>query len=94
MNHDPPLSCSFCWSYIYKNDQGAVASNPICQECLNKTNSVPSGFPFKMINEVAEYECPICLSLIRKATELPCTHLMCHACLEYYEDDRLQTQGR
>ena len=95
MNQDPPSSCSICLSNIFKNDQGAAASNqPTCQECLNKINSVPSGFAFKMVTKVAEYECPICLSLIRKATELPCTHLMCHACLEYYEKSRLQTEGR
>ena len=98
MNRDPPFSCSICHSDIYTNNQGAAAadaaSSPTCRECLDKMNSVPSGFPFKMVTKFQEYECPICLSLIRKATELPCTHLMCHACLKYYENGRLQTHGR
>ena len=91
MDKNPISSSSNCQSSIDSVVQGAAALNPADQECLNNQ---PSGFPFKMVTKVTEYECPICLSLIRKATELPCTHLMCHACLNYYEDDRLQTQGK
>ena len=50
-----------------------------------KMASVPSGFPFQMVNEEKEYECPICLVIIKNATELNCTHLMCGECLVYYE---------
>ena len=55
--------------------------NPKCDECLKTIISIPSGFPFELVNKVKEYECPICLSLIKDATELSCTHLMCKACL-------------
>ena len=54
-----------------------------CDECLKKMNTVPSGLPFKAVNENDKsYECPICLSIIKDATELSCTHLMCKQCLE------------
>ena len=91
MDKNQTSSSSNCQSGIDSVVQGAAALIPTGQECLNNQ---PSGFPFKMVTKFPEYECPICLSLIEKATELPCTHLMCHACLNYYEEERLQTQGR
>ena len=53
-----------------------------------KMASVPSGFQFEMVNEENEYECPICLVIIKNATELDCTHLMCMECLDYYEKNQ------
>ena len=81
-------NCSFCLAWIPNIESNA--SNLTCEECLRKMNSVPSGFPFKMVNEVKEYECPICLSLIENATELTCSHLMCKACLEFYEKGEVE----
>ena len=85
-------NCSFCPTLI--RIIGSSASNPICDECLKKKDSVPSGFPFIMVNEVADYLCPICLSMIENAMELDCTHLMCKACLEYYEKCEIEKHDR
>ena len=81
-----PPECSLC--------SAANATNLKCEECLRKINSIPSGFPFRMTNKVSEYECPICLSLIRDATELTCSHLICRACLEFYENGEIQKNGK
>ena len=80
-------NCSFCLAPIPNTSN---ASNLKCQGCLRKIDSVPSGFQFKTIAEFKEYECPICLMLIKNAIELPCTHLVCKACVEYYEDGEVQ----
>ena len=80
-------NCSFCLAFIQNTSN---ASNLKCEECLTKLDSIPSGFSFKMVNEVKEYECPICLSLIENAIELPCTHLVCKACVEFYEDGEIK----
>ena len=76
-------NCSMCLRSISNAEENE--SNIKCEECLKIMTSLPSGFPFKMVNEEKEYECPICLMLIYDATELDCTHLMCNGCLEYYE---------
>ena len=81
-------NCSFCFAIIPNTESNAT--NLKCEECLRKMDSIPSGFPFKLVNEVKEYGCPICLSLIKNATELTCTHLMCKACLEFYEKSEVQ----
>eukprot|EP00111_Clytia_hemisphaerica_P005610 TCONS_00016308-protein len=52
---------------------------------------IPTGYQ----NEIAGpdkklFECPICLCIIRKATELPCEHLMCSDCLLHYENEEIQ----
>ena len=86
--HQNHINCSFCLASIQKI--GSNAHNPKCDECSRKIDSVPSGFPFIMVNEITEYECPICLSLIETATELPCTHLMCEACLVFYENGEVE----
>ena len=80
--------CSLCTALI--PDVESNATNLKCGECLRKINSISSGFPFKMTNKVSEYEFPICLSLIKDATELACSHLMCRACLEFYENGEIQ----
>ena len=86
--HEHQPNCSFCLAFIPNVESNA--SNLKCEECLRKIDSVPSGFPFKMVTEFKEYECPICLALIDNATELSCTHLVCRACLEYYENGEIQ----
>ena len=58
-------------------------------------NSIPTGYQ----NEIAGldkklFECPICLCIIRKATELPCEHLMCGECLIYYENEEINRVKR
>ena len=92
MYQNPQIDCSLCLTLIHPNNEIAAA-NPKCAECLRKMNSIPSGFPFKLLVKVAEYECPICLALIKDATVLPCTHLMCRACLDYYENSQIEAHG-
>ena len=87
-NLTPQPKCSICTTSIPNIESDA--SNIYCEECLRKIDSIPSGFPFKMVTEVSEYVCPICLSLIENATELTCSHLMCKRCLEYYEECELK----
>ena len=73
--------CSMCRRFI--SNKQSNESNIKCDECLGKMASIPSGFLFKMKdeNDKEEYECPICLSIIKNATELNCSHLMCRECL-------------
>ena len=81
--------CSLCRKILNKPSN---KSNIKCDECLGKIASIPSGFAFKMVNEddKKEYKCPICLSMIKNATELNCSHLMCRDCLEYYEKSQVE----
>ena len=81
--------CSICEESIPRVQSNA-SINVKCDKCLSKKASIPSGFPFKMVNVMKEYECPICLSMIKNATELNCSHLMCGECLEYYEKSRIE----
>ena len=81
-------NCSLCRKFI--SNEPSNESNIKCDECLGKIASIPSGFAFKMVNSMKEYECPICLSIIKNATELNCSHLMCRDCLEYYEKSRVE----
>ena len=83
-------NCSMCRKFI--SNEPSNESNIKCEECLGKIASIPSGFSFKMVNEDVkeEYECPICLSMIKNATELNCSHLMCKDCLEYYEKSQVE----
>ena len=39
---------------------------------------------------VKEYECPICLLLLRDCVELPCSHSLCKSCLQRWEDSPLE----
>ncbi|XP_066920613.1 TNF receptor-associated factor 6-like [Clytia hemisphaerica] len=75
--------CSICLAQI---DRGSKSNK--CSHCIKKMNSIPTGFQFETDGEEKkEFECPICLGIIRDATELPCHHLMCLACLEHYENE-------
>ena len=47
------------------------------------------GYDFKP-KEDCVYECPICKKIIRKFTELPCSHATCKSCLEHWEQQRSQ----
>ena len=85
--------CSLCHLPFLPNTVSSPNTSQInfkCDECVKTICSIPSGFPFELVNKVKEYECPICLSLIKDATELPCTHLMCEACLAFYEDGEIK----
>ncbi|XP_066936267.1 TNF receptor-associated factor 5-like [Clytia hemisphaerica] len=80
--------CTLCLNQIESESSITQKQSLKCLKCLKIIESVPSGFPFEMTASytVKEYECPICLVLIRDATELPCKHLMCRECLIHYEN--------
>ena len=81
--------CYFCKADLQNIESNAT--NLKCEDCLRKMEAVPSGLQFQMVNEEdRRYECAICLSLIKKATELPCLHLMCQGCLEHYEKTQIE----
>ena len=47
----------------------------------------PTGFQFDAAGEMTkEWECSICLMIIRDVVDLPCNHIYCEQCLEYHED--------
>ena len=76
-------SCATCLKVLESNSK--------CDVCSRDISSIlASRFPFKMVNEEKEYECPICLMIIRYATELDCSHLMCRECLEHYEKSQIE----
>eukprot|EP00111_Clytia_hemisphaerica_P020402 TCONS_00060111-protein len=79
---EDPERCSICLQPKAPNSP----SNK-CDQCLDKMNKVPTGFAFKAVEGQGdkEFECPICLCLIKGATELTCEHLMCGECLLHYE---------
>ncbi|XP_066933840.1 uncharacterized protein [Clytia hemisphaerica] len=82
--------CSICMAPL-KEDS---VSNK-CKQCVKKMNSVPAGFPFETAGpDRKEFECAICLCIIRNATELPCEHLMCKECLEHYEKEQISQAER
>ena len=88
-----PSKCSICYERIINvpsTSSSPEKLNNKCQKCLTTMNAIPSGFPFKFAGDTdKEFECPICLSIIREATELPtCHHVMCRECLVYYEQER------
>ena len=80
--------CYFCKKDLRNIESNA--KNLKCEDCVRRMDAVPSGLPFKMVNENKGYECPICLSLVKKATELPCYHLMCQGCLQHYEKTQIE----
>ena len=46
------------------------------------------GYDFEIAGDtIKEYECPICLLLIRDASMLPCTHTLCQTCLQKWENE-------
>ncbi|XP_066922852.1 uncharacterized protein, partial [Clytia hemisphaerica] len=79
---EDPKRCSICLQPKTPN-----SSSNKCDQCLDKINKVPTGFAFRAVEGQGdkEFECPICLCLIKGATELPCEHLMCGGCLLHYE---------
>ena len=80
--------CYFCKVDLLNIESNAT--NLKCEDCLRKMEAVPSGLQFQMVNEDSRYKCAICLCLIRKATELPCYHLMCQRCLDHYEQTQIE----
>ena len=65
-----------------------VMENPqSCSLFIGEMGDIPTGFAFIVVEGQGdkEFECPICLCLIKGATELPCEHLMCGDCLLHYE---------
>ena len=48
------------------------------------------GLQFKMVNGDRGYDCAIFLFILKKATELPCYHLMCQGCLQHYEKNQIE----
>jgi len=87
---DVKEQCSICLAPLLERS----TSNK-CRECTKKINAVPTGFQFVIAGqERKEFECPICLCIIRDATELGCEHIMCGKCLERYEHDQIvKTKG-
>ena len=82
--------CSICLSPLPE-----FSNSNKCKQCLDKMESIPTGFQFEIAGaERKEFECPICLCIIRNATELPCEHLMCKDCLEHYEKGQIEKSKR
>ena len=85
-----PSKCTICLMPLVNQS----VSNK-CQQCLKKMDSIPTGYQFEIEGpERKEFECPICLSIIRNTTELPCEHLMCKECLEHYETEQSEKAKR
>ena len=59
-------------------------------------DSIPTGFSNEVTGTTDKklFECPICLCLIRNATELPCQHLHCADCLIFYEKEEMDKLKR
>ena len=87
------MNCSKC-SKVF--DVETLSSNikAECIGCLSKLRKEIGGYPLKMTDEQQlqkDFQCPICLLIIRDATELPCNHLMCKSCL--IQNERYLTQS-
>ena len=88
------LDCSDCSKLI--SEVEATSNLTVkCIECLKTdTTSRDGGFPFEMTEEhlneqlKKDFQCPICLLIIRDTTELPCGHIMCANCLVKSENVR------
>ncbi|XP_066914977.1 TNF receptor-associated factor family protein DDB_G0268444-like [Clytia hemisphaerica] len=53
------------------------------------------GYSFELAGqEVSEFRCNICKLLLREATELPCTHMFCQACLWEWHMDPKSKAGK
>ena len=50
------------------------------------------GYDFKTTEKKTppEYVCLICQLLLKKATELPCSHVYCQECLLKWEEKKLE----
>ena len=77
------INCSKCSQKIRVEATSNVKAE--CRECLFQSTTENGGFPFEMVGDEhqlqKDFQCPICLLIIRDATELPCNHLMCKSCL-------------
>lgn len=46
------------------------------------------GYDFVLVgNAIKEFECPICLFLIKEAVQLPCTHAFCSSCVDKWQNE-------
>jgi len=67
-----------------------------CIGCLSKPKKEVGGYSLNMTDEQQlqkDFQCPICLLIIRDSTELPCNHLMCKSCLVQNEHYLMQSKG-
>ena len=48
------------------------------------------GYEFDTKDNKTSYNCPICKTIIKQFTELPCHHAACKKCLEQWEQNRFQ----
>lgn len=49
------------------------------------------GYDFEVIGDIGkDFECPICLLLIKEAVELPCAHVFCKLCLENWQANPME----
>ena len=89
------MACSRC----SKEFNVKVTSSNIkaeCIGCLSKLRIEVGGYSLKMPDDQQlqkDFQCPICLLIIRDATELPCNHMMCKSCLVQNEHYLTQTKG-
>ena len=79
------LVCSNCYTDFQVE---AITKNLTaeCYDCPLKPNTdICGGYPFEMVDDETQlaqnFQCPICLLILRNTTELPCNHLMCAKCL-------------
>ena len=91
---DSEAYCSICRKTFFVTLSELGESLNKCPKCLNKIISIPLGLPFKFAGEPAkEFECAICLSIIKDVTEIPsCNHVMCAQCLIYYEQEQRKSK--
>ena len=77
------INCSKCMKKIRVEATSNVKAE--CLECLFESTTEDGGFFFQMVGDEQQLKkgflCPVCLLIIRDATELPCNHLMCKSCL-------------
>ena len=58
-------------------------------------SSIPTGYQNELVGPDKKlFECPICLCIIKRATELPCEHLMCADCLLHCEKEEMERVKR
>ena len=80
------LICSKC-SEAFDVEAISNITSPVCYFCSRKPNNtdICGGYPFEMVDDETQlaqnFQCPICLLILRNTTELPCNHLMCAKCL-------------
>ena len=75
------LKCSNCFEK-FRVESISKDLKAECYRCSTQRKTQDtSGYPFEMVayeEQLAQnFQCPICLLIMRDATELPCHHLMC-----------------